>query len=209
MPLPPPFPPDELATLENTAFFLQKDAATARIHASLDVLRERLRAVLAAGADGWLCAGAMDVEQGQLTTGESYRGLPYVVLDFPKRFSRAEFLTMRTLFWWGHYAVYALMVQGPWLAEAVGRIEAALPALTAAGVEATLADTPWDWQRGPGYTRPLLDDADTREWLRAAPFLKLMRFLPLAADTFTPERLVEMGIESWRLYAPLVSGAQP
>ncbi len=200
MPQIEPFSAEEFDALADTRFFALKGTATTRIRSSFAALREALRPEVA--GDGWLCAGAVDVTAGQLTGGEDYRGLPYVVLDFPRHFSREEFLAMRTLFWWGHYVVYALILKGPWLSQVRDRLATALPALEAAGVEATLAADPWDWRRGGGWTRPLRDDADTRAWLGAAPFLKLMRFLPLAPAPFTPERIVAEGLESWVLYRP-------
>ena len=202
MPASPAFSDEEFAALENTQFFEAKTAATARMKGVFEELREALRPELP--PNGWLCAGAVDTARGQLTTGEDYLGLPYVVLDFPKCFSREEFLTMRTLFWWGHYVAYALIMQGAWLAAAVERVAESLAELEAAGVEATVAEDPWDWRRGAGFTRPLRADDATAAWLREAPFLKLMRFVPLERAAFTPERIVGAGVETWRLYAPLV-----
>lgn len=201
MSTPGAFSPDEFATLANVQFFELKQDATARVRASFETLRDRLKPRLP--AEGWRCAGPVDVEQGSLVAAEDYLGLPYVVLDFPKHLSRAEFLAMRTLFWWGHYVVYALILKGPWLPQAVERLCDELPALAAAGVEMTAADTPWDWRRGNAWSRPLLDDGATRDRLRAAPFIKLMRFLPLEPARFTPAAIVATGEASWKLYAPI------
>ena len=47
----------------------------------------------------------------KITKGENYKGLPYVVLDYPK-ISGAEFpILFRTLFWWGNYFSFNVIVQ--------------------------------------------------------------------------------------------------
>src|SRR4051794_13074066 len=35
--------------------------------------------------------------------GENYRGLPYVILDFPRQFTKVDVLAVRSFFWWGNF----------------------------------------------------------------------------------------------------------
>lgn len=198
-----PFSAAELQALQNHEFFAVKARATGRMRDSFAALRDALRPTLP--TSGWLCRSEVDVTEGFMTTGEDYEGLPYVVMDFPTHLGRAEKLAMRTLFWWGHYVVYSLIIEGAWIPQALERLGRQLPALEAAGVERTVAGTPWDWRRGAGHSEPLGDDAATRAGLDGAPFVKLMRFLPLDAHAFTPAAIVDTGMESWALYAPLVT----
>lgn len=200
---PIPFSSEELTALRETRSFDLKRAATSHLMESFEELRAALRPGV--GSREWCAKATVDAAKGTLTRGEDYLGLPYVVLDFPKLFTKHEFLTMRTMFWWGHYVAYALILRGAWLAEAVDRLDGALPAFVRADVEATLAPDPWDWRRGAGHTRPLRDDADTRHWLREREFLKLLRFLPVEGETFTSERIIATGVATWELYAPLTS----
>lgn len=44
--------------------------------------------------------------------GENYRLLPYVMLDYPRYFSKENALAIRTLFWWGNFFSVTLHVSG-------------------------------------------------------------------------------------------------
>lgn len=39
----------------------------------------------------------------KITKGENFKGLPYLVLDYPKIQSKSFPVLMRTIFWWGKY----------------------------------------------------------------------------------------------------------
>jgi hypothetical protein len=47
----------------------------------------------------------------KITKGENYQHMPYMVLDYPQ-IKQAEFpLVCRTMFWWGHYFTFNLIVR--------------------------------------------------------------------------------------------------
>ena len=47
----------------------------------------------------------------KITKGENYKGLPYVVLDYPK-ISGPQFpILFRTVFWWGNYFSFNVLIQ--------------------------------------------------------------------------------------------------
>jgi len=42
--------------------------------------------------------------------GENYRGLPYVMMDYPSRFEGTDIFALRTFFWWGnHFSIHLLL----------------------------------------------------------------------------------------------------
>ena len=43
----------------------------------------------------------------KISKGEYYNGLPYRMLDFPKKFKQSEIFAIRTMFWWGHFFIDA------------------------------------------------------------------------------------------------------
>lgn len=49
---------------------------------------------------------------GKISKGENYKGLPYVILDYPASFSKEKILAVRTLFWWGNFFSIALHISG-------------------------------------------------------------------------------------------------
>ena len=44
-----------------------------------------------------------DIESStpKISKGENYKGLPYVILDYPRIFQKEDILVIRCFFWWG------------------------------------------------------------------------------------------------------------
>lgn len=39
----------------------------------------------------------------KISRGENYKGLPWLVLDYPRCFGQQDVFAMRTMFWWGPF----------------------------------------------------------------------------------------------------------
>ena len=48
----------------------------------------------------------------KISRGENYRGLPWVMLDYPRVFGREDVLAIRTMFWWGNAFSITLHLKG-------------------------------------------------------------------------------------------------
>ncbi len=48
----------------------------------------------------------------KISRGEQHVGLPYVMLDYPRIFSRQNVFAIRTFFWWGNYFSLTLHLKG-------------------------------------------------------------------------------------------------
>ena len=48
----------------------------------------------------------------KISKGENYKGLPYVMLDYPRCFGKSDTFAMRTMFWWGHFFSVTLHLKG-------------------------------------------------------------------------------------------------
>lgn len=44
--------------------------------------------------------------------GENYRGLPYLLLDYPAVFGKSGTMALRTMLWWGHFFSVTLHLSG-------------------------------------------------------------------------------------------------
>ncbi len=53
-----------------------------------------------------------DSETGKISQGENFQAYPWVMLDFPKLFSKQDIFAFRTLFWYGHYFSFSLVLGG-------------------------------------------------------------------------------------------------
>lgn len=48
----------------------------------------------------------------KISRGENYLGLPYVILDFPRQFGKADVFAIRSFFWWGNFFSITLHLSG-------------------------------------------------------------------------------------------------
>src|SRR6266496_5634658 len=48
----------------------------------------------------------------KISKGENYKGLPYLVLDFPRCFDHKNIFAVRTMFWWGNFFSVTLQLAG-------------------------------------------------------------------------------------------------
>jgi hypothetical protein len=48
----------------------------------------------------------------KISRGEQYKGLPYLILDFPRYFDPEHTFAIRTFFWWGHYFASTIQLKG-------------------------------------------------------------------------------------------------
>jgi len=49
---------------------------------------------------------------GKISKGENYKGLPYMILDYPAVFYKEKIFAIRTMFWWGNFFSISLHLSG-------------------------------------------------------------------------------------------------
>src|ERR1700712_1654938 len=62
----------------------------------------------------------------KISKGEQYEALPYVVLDYPRFFSKEDVLAVRSFFWWGNYFSITLHLKGKFYQQYYKKIAAAI-----------------------------------------------------------------------------------
>lgn len=105
----------ELSTLHNTKFFEVKASATKKIEHLFAEVRDGIKNEIK--RNKIIFPKEIDAINGKIFRGENYLGLPYLVLDFPKHFSKDSVLAFRTMFWWGNFFSFTLHLQGKALEE--------------------------------------------------------------------------------------------
>jgi hypothetical protein len=100
---------EELELMRNSHWILTKNRAIEKLVLAMAELSEWMKGMLA------------DVPQDllrnppKISRGEKYEGLPYLVLDYPRNFSRENILAIRTFFWWGKHCSVTLHCRGEYL----------------------------------------------------------------------------------------------
>jgi hypothetical protein len=101
---------DELELMQNSEVILTKNSILDKISSGLQQLGNRLSMEL------MQFSGVLPAEifsHGfKVSRGEKYKGLPYLVLDYPRLFGKEDMLAIRVLFWWGNYYSVTLHCRG-------------------------------------------------------------------------------------------------
>jgi len=205
MTMPSQFSDEEAALMADQHFFLAKaqimDKVRRLLTATHVLLKEEVgSAVLATPPD-------FNPANYQFVKGEHLEFLPYQYLDFPKHFHNSNAFAFRTLFWWGHHVVCALILEGEGIKQHKARIVDRFHQLAEQGLELSLAPTLWEWKRGEGYTLPITHDrkAQIAAVLAERSFVKLVRFLPCTDPRIQSGQIPEFSRETFRAILPIIT----
>jgi hypothetical protein len=99
----------------------------------------------------------------RISKGENYKGLPWVVLDYPRSFGRRDVFAVRTLFWWGNYFSVTLHLKGVYKDMFLPVIRERIPLLAAAGFFIGVSDDEWRHELGQESYRPLAGAGEQAE----------------------------------------------
>lgn len=202
---PIPLTDDERALIKDTSFFRAKAAIGKKIKENLLALHEALKEELVLAS--LLAPEGADLQTGQFVKGEHLQDFPYQYLDFPKFFSHAEKFTFRSLFWWGHHFVFALILEGAYLEQYKKNLLSSYDRLADQGLSILLAPTPWEWRNHPELLLEIRSDNKeiVSETVASRPWLKIHRLIGFDHPLFVENRLAEAGRETFRLMKLIVS----
>lgn len=153
--------PEEAAVIESTHFILLKNSAIEKVMGLMGKLQETLAAY---DRDSdfpfkpeWLLQG------GKISKGEQYKGLPWVMLDYPRYFSKTGVFAFRTMFWWGHYFSATLHLGGNVKQHYDAVLESSFTKLALTGFQVYVQEDPWEHDFENGNYR-FIDTLSLDEW---------------------------------------------
>lgn len=86
--------------LNDTDFLLTKREINRKVVALLSEAEQMLKKDLQ--QSDFLFPDQTFLKSGKISKGEQYQGLPYWVLDYPRKFSKEATFAYRTIIWWGN-----------------------------------------------------------------------------------------------------------
>ena len=199
------FSPEELALIRDEQFFRAKARIMRKVRSLLDELHTALQEEL----DGvrLLAPSGFDPVRCQFVKGEHLEDCPYQYLDFPKHFVGNEKFTFRSLFWWGHHVVFALILEGTYLLQYKQNLLTRYQTIADRRLRLSLASSPWEWKAGEGYTLDVTPErrSEVAAVLSGRPFFKLSRYVSPDDPELQEGRLVEVGRETFRSLLPIIA----
>jgi hypothetical protein len=201
----PQFTNEEATLMADQHFFRAKAQIMGKVRRLLEVTHAALQEEITSAS--FATPADFDPANCHFVKGESLELFPYQYLDFPKHFHDSNVFTFRTLFWWGHHLVCALLLEGEGMKQHKARIVDRFHQLAGQGLELSLAPTLWEWKQGEGYTLPITHDrkAQIAAVVAERSFLKIVRFLPFTDPRVQSGQMPEFSRETFRAISPIIA----
>ncbi|MBS1513091.1 MAG: hypothetical protein JST86_19805 [Bacteroidetes bacterium] len=167
----------ELQLVRNTAWILTKRKI-------IETAVELLGAVAAAVEPVLKNAGLppeVAASTPKISKGENYRQLPYVILDYPRCFGKADVFAVRSMFWWGNGFSCTLQLAGKYKEKNEKIIAQKIPLLQEKDVFICVNTDPWEhhFEAGNYLACKQLPSETILDILTRQQFIKLAVVLPL------------------------------
>ncbi len=118
------------------------------------------------------------VKAGKISRGENYRGLPYIVLDYPRLLTREDVLNVRLLFWWGHYFTMSLHLSGKNWHQRKSTFLEKLSILSGDNFRVQVEGSPWENDVFSLDFVELKELTDTQ--IQQSSFIRIVQYLELS-----------------------------
>ena len=117
----------------------------------------------------------------KISKGENYKGLPYLILDYPRVFTSSDIFAVRTLCWWGNFFSTTLHLSGYYKKTFEEKIIASSSLLSKRGFFYCINDDQWEHDFEAGNYLPITEKHinDFEKTIREKSFIKLAVQLPL------------------------------
>lgn len=103
------FSDQEFGLYTDTSLILTKNAILLKLKLFLEELQLRQQNIIHNSA--FIPEEVLKISP-KVSKGENYKGLPWLVLDYPRYFKPGNIFAIRTLFWWGNFFSTTLHLSG-------------------------------------------------------------------------------------------------
>ena len=136
----------EIEVISDTEFLLTKRAAIIKIDELLSQTQKDLSNIFKSSTLSFPSKNKFST--GKISRGENYRGLPFLMLDYPAMFSKENIFAFRTMFYWGNFFSVTLHLQGESLEYYRDLIFNNFNQLLHKNIYISVGDTPWEYHYG-------------------------------------------------------------
>jgi hypothetical protein len=139
----------------------------------------------------------------KISKGENYRGLPYVVLDYPRISRGDDLFFIRSMFWWGHFFSSTLQVAGAYREQNVPGLLSSFDTLVLQDYHIGINDDPWQHHFEAANYKKLsaMSKNEFSFFLEQQPHIKIAARWPLSDWDMAANHLYK----SWKTLAPLIA----
>jgi hypothetical protein len=203
---PPYWLEKELSLVRHVELFQNKPAILKKVENRLIGLQKALAKEIHLIADA--LPNHLDLIKNQVVKGENLNGFPFISLDYPQNFSKTEMFTLRTLFWWGHYLGFSLILKGKRLESYLENLLENRNAESFKNIYVSLASDPWEWKTNE-INYSLIDQISPdglRKKTLELDYLKVIRVYPVENENFMTLNWAQSGLQFWKDLTPVTFG---
>jgi hypothetical protein len=169
---------DELNLVQNTHWLLTKNNIIEKAKAMFGGLAASMQDEINANAHK--LPEIIHLFSPKVFKGEYYQGLPYVMLDYPRVFTKEDVLAIRTMFWWGNFFSVTLQLKGSYRQLYGDKLLQNRELLAAKGFYVSVSEDEWRHDFQPDNYVPVELNSDKLEQAIKGPFVKLAAKIELS-----------------------------
>ena len=130
----------------------------------------------------------------KISKGENYKGLPWLVLDYPRYFNKENAFAIRTFFWWGNFFSCTLHLSGNYKKKYQEKIIRSFDSLKTKDFSICINDDQWKHHFETTNYLPLqyVTAFGFEETISKRPFIKLSKKIPLEEWNEAENKLLEI-----------------
>jgi hypothetical protein len=183
---------EELEMVQDTHWLLTKNKILEKVFAVFGALAEEMREAITK-ADIPFKDEVLLISP-KISKGENYNGLPYVMLDYPRRFAKEEVMAIRTMFWWGNFISITWHLKGKYKEYYRSVINENRDLLISHNFHISISEDEWRHDFSGENYRQLgtIDKSLLEETLANNSFCKLSVKIPLHQWNEAKEMLVDL-----------------
>jgi len=176
------FTEKEIQIIADTEFLTRKLVVIGKIQKLFEDTRFSLRNTIEKSE--FQFPTKIDKKLGKIFRGENYKSLPYVVLDYPKLYSKTNSFTFRTMFWWGNFFSATLHLEGESVDKFKFKIIQNADQLLNDQIYICINDSPWQYH----YEKDnyLLLTKSNLSIIKELKFIKLSKKFNLEQYSYIP-----------------------
>ena len=130
----------------------------------------------------------------KISKGENYKGLPYLVLDYPRYFNKEDTFAIRMFFWWGNFFSGTLHLSGIYKRMYEEKIIQSFETLKTEEFSICINEDQWEHHFEITNYLPLhsLTAYQFEEIINRKPFIKLSKKISLEHWNSAEKKLLEI-----------------
>jgi hypothetical protein len=171
--------PTEMEMVNDAELILTKNAILRKVADLLGVLQVNQQACMVSLAKGF--PEKISGSSSKISKGENYKGLPYLILDYPRVFEHENIFAVRTMFWWGNFFSVTLHLSGNYKKAAEEKLISFYQSLPEKGYFVYINEEQWEhhFEGGNYVLLSELSQYDFENLVRERTFVKLTNKISL------------------------------